>query len=59
MGQGEDEDRSIIETLDLAWDLLSLLPPDALSRVSEADLAKYHHRGPDGPGPEEPQWQSA
>ena len=34
--------------LDLAWDLLSLLPPDALSRVSEADLAKYHHRGPDG-----------
>jgi V/A-type H+-transporting ATPase subunit B len=59
VGQGEDEDRSIIETLDLAWDLLSLLPPDALSRVSEADLAKYHHRGPDGAGPEEPQWQSA
>ncbi|MCP4043041.1 MAG: V-type ATP synthase subunit B, partial [Gammaproteobacteria bacterium] len=42
VGQGEDEDRSIIETLELAWDLLSLLPPDALNRVSEADLANYH-----------------
>ena len=43
VGQGEDEDRSIIETLNLAWDLLSLLPAEALTRVGEADLAKYHH----------------
>lgn len=43
IGQGEDEDRSIIETLDLAWELLSILPPDALSRVKEEDLKKYHH----------------
>ena len=43
IGQGEDEDRSIIETLDLAWELLSILPPDALARVSEADIRKYHH----------------
>lgn len=43
VGQGEDEDRSIIETLTIAWDLLSLLPPELLTRVSEADLAKYHH----------------
>ncbi len=43
VGQAEDEDRSIIETLNLAWDLLSLLPPQALTRVSEADLTKYHH----------------
>lgn len=42
--QGEDEDRSIIETLSIAWDVLSILPQEALSRVSEADLAKYHHR---------------
>lgn len=41
--QGEDEDRSIMETLNIAWELLSLLPGDALSRVSETDLAKYHH----------------
>ncbi len=40
--QGEDEERNIIETLDLAWELLSLLPANALSRVSEEDLHKYH-----------------
>lgn len=40
--QGEDEERSIIETLDLAWELLSLLPRSALSRVSDEDLQKYH-----------------
>jgi V/A-type H+-transporting ATPase subunit B len=43
VGQGEDEDRAIIETLDLAWDLLSLLPSETLARVSENDVAKYHH----------------
>jgi V/A-type H+-transporting ATPase subunit B len=43
VGQGESQERSIGETLDLAWDLLSLLPPQALTRVSAADLAKYHH----------------
>jgi V/A-type H+-transporting ATPase subunit B len=43
VGQGEDEDRSIIETLNVAWDLLSLLPPELLSRVRDTDLAKYHH----------------
>jgi V/A-type H+-transporting ATPase subunit B len=42
VGQREDEERSIIETLNLAWELLSLLPPAALSRVSEEDLRKYH-----------------
>jgi V/A-type H+-transporting ATPase subunit B len=40
--QGDDEERSIIETLDLAWHLLSLLPASALSRVTEQDLEKYH-----------------
>jgi V/A-type H+/Na+-transporting ATPase subunit B len=43
VGQREDEERSVVETLDLAWDLLSLLPPEALTRVGAADLAKYHH----------------
>lgn len=42
IGQGEDEDRSIIETLNLAWELLSMFPKDLLTRVSETDLAKYH-----------------
>jgi V/A-type H+-transporting ATPase subunit B len=47
VGQGEDEERSVVETLNLAWELLSLLPPEALTRVGVEDLAKYHH------------WQSA
>ncbi|MHB8257829.1 MAG: V-type ATP synthase subunit B [Acidiferrobacterales bacterium] len=42
--QGENEDRSIIDTLTLAWQLLSLLPPGELGRVREADLAKYHRQ---------------
>ncbi len=42
VGQGEDEDRSIIETLNVAWELLSMFPTSALTRVSEADLTKYH-----------------
>ena len=41
--QGEQQERSIIETLDLSWELLSLLPPEALSRVTEADIQKYHN----------------
>jgi V/A-type H+/Na+-transporting ATPase subunit B len=45
IGQGEDEDRSVYETLNLAWDLLSMLPADALIRVSEEELAKYHKGG--------------
>jgi len=45
VGQGEDEDRSIIETLNLAWELLSMFPKDALTRVNETDLAKYHGIG--------------
>jgi V/A-type H+/Na+-transporting ATPase subunit B len=46
VGQGEDEDRSIIESLTVAWDLLSLLPPDMLSRVTEADIKLHHHWHP-------------
>ena len=41
--QGPQEDRNIIETLDLAWELLTLLPPAELTRVSEQDLLKYHN----------------
>jgi V/A-type H+-transporting ATPase subunit B len=43
IGQGEEEERSINETLNLAWDLLSMLPASSLIRVSEEELAKYHH----------------
>ncbi|HYP68141.1 MAG TPA: V-type ATP synthase subunit B [Thiobacillaceae bacterium] len=40
--QSEEDDRSVFETLNLAWELLSMLPPDLLVRVSEAELAQYH-----------------
>ncbi len=40
--QSGNEERNIIETLNIAWTLLSLLPPGALSRVTEEDLQKYH-----------------
>jgi len=50
VGQGEDENRSIVDTLNLAWELLGRFPRDALTRVSETDLAHYH-RG-DGSGEE-------
>lgn len=43
INQEEEEERSIYETLNIAWDLLSKLPASHLSRVSETDLAKYHH----------------
>jgi V/A-type H+-transporting ATPase subunit B len=42
IGQGEDEDRSVYDTLNLAWDLLSMLPPEVLIRVTEAELEKHH-----------------
>ncbi len=43
VGQAEDEDRSIEETLNIAWDLFALLPKDALTRLSEDDLHQYLH----------------
>lgn len=42
VGQGETEDRGIFDTLDLAWEVLSLLPREVLTRLSENDLdARY------------------
>ncbi|MBK1700799.1 V-type ATP synthase subunit B [Thiococcus pfennigii] len=46
VGQGEDEDRSIEATLNLAWELMSQFPREALTRLSETDLAK-HYQGED------------
>jgi V/A-type H+-transporting ATPase subunit B len=42
IGQGENEERSVYETLNLAWDLLSLLPKAALIRVTEDELTEYY-----------------
>ncbi len=40
--QGSYENRSIEQTLDIAWDLLSMLPEEDLIRVREAYINKYH-----------------
>jgi len=39
--QGEEEDRTVIETLDLGWELLAHLPRIELKRVRDEFLEKY------------------
>lgn len=41
VGQGR-ANRSVQETLDLAWELLSELPADLLKRIPEEMIGKYH-----------------
>ncbi|MBS1263458.1 MAG: V-type ATP synthase beta chain [Methanonatronarchaeales archaeon] len=40
--QDRNEDRSIEETLELGWDLLSMLPVDELIRIDEEHIERYH-----------------
>ena len=42
LGQDENENRPIADTLDLGWEVLSLLPRDELHRVSESLLAAHY-----------------
>lgn len=42
IAQGDREDRSLEQTLDLGWRLLSTLPRSELGRVSDALLDKYY-----------------
>ena len=41
MAQGPEENRSIEETLNLGWELLSILPVNELKRIKEEHIAKY------------------
>ena len=41
VSQGTDENRSIFETLDLGWDLLSILPRTELKRIKPEMIEKY------------------
>ena len=43
LNQGEDENRSIENTLALGWEVLSTLPREELHRVSD-ELLKKHYR---------------
>jgi len=45
VNQGREEDRPIERTLDLGWELLSMLPEDELTRVDPRFLSKYLRRG--------------
>ena len=40
--QGFDQNRTIEETLEIGWDLLSMLPKDALNRIDEEFIEEYY-----------------
>jgi len=42
VSQGFDTNRSIEETLDIGWKLLSILPRSELKRISDELLDKYY-----------------
>ncbi len=42
LSQGEYEDRSIVQTLDIGWRVLSYLPKEELHRISEEELNKFY-----------------
>ncbi len=42
ISQGEYENRDIEQTLDLGWDLLSMVPEVELKRIDPSTIAKYH-----------------
>lgn len=47
VSQGEYEDRSIEETLDIGWQLLSILPRYELKRIRDEYIDKYLPKGSD------------
>ena len=42
VAQGKDEDRTIEDTLNLAWELLATLPKEELKRISKEWMEKYY-----------------
>lgn len=44
ISQGFDTNRTIIETLDLGWELLRILPASELRRVSSENIEKYYYK---------------
>ena len=42
VSQGGEENRSVIETLDLGWDLLSILPKAELKRIKQEMVDQYY-----------------
>ncbi len=56
VGQG-DENRNLLETLDLGWELLRAIPASELRRVSREQVEKYLRTG-EGAGPQEEKKQA-
>ena len=50
VSQSEDENRSIAQTLDIGWRILSILPSEELVRVSRAMIDKYLPKEESGAG---------
>jgi V/A-type H+-transporting ATPase subunit B len=50
VAQPANEPRSIIETLNMAWEILSLLPLSELTRIREEDLRRHYSGKPEGQG---------
>lgn len=44
LNQGKDENRPIEKTLDLAWDVLSILPEGELTRIHQEYIDKYSRK---------------
>ena len=42
LGQGVEEDRSIAETLDIGWEVISHLPETELHRVTEEEISEHY-----------------
>jgi len=44
ISQGVDEDRDIERTLNLGWELLSILPETEFARIDPDIIKRFHHR---------------
>ena len=44
VGQGDQENRSIIDTLEIGWDLLRMLPREELDRIDTKILDVYYDK---------------
>lgn len=47
--QGTDENRTIQQTLDLGWEVISMLPKDELTRITDEEIQKYYGSGEQTP----------
>lgn len=47
VNQGVDENRTIEQTLDLGWELLSMFPEGELKRIDEKYIRQYYKKGPE------------